>query len=491
MTDPTPRRPMDRWAVLAAIRDGATDVDQLATRFGVHAGSGTLRKLIYRLHQAGFITATIGDNPTFAAVRFADDAGGDRQAVTAELDYWLADMLPDGADRHVLANTKEWLTRATFERVSPESLPLYLGYKVMQGTHPETIVGVRHVAGGSRAEIAVADPDRIAGQRIAFTADQPITVYGPPAPLAWLPTDGTGPTWESHDYEDRVKMLVSTGTVNAARADTDAPRQELHLLLPVGPYRVNHDAADLAIFAARTVDTVTVLTGPFQARLVGPDGTVGEPFTPYHVTDDDMQAWWGNARGNRPRLDAAATLVAVAGGLDDARNAIIEALPEHHPAVADLRGDMRAAGYSQVLRELSLDPRVFRAVAALDWALAYADQGNVGKVLDFAGRVREFLAIDAPRGADVEDTTLVWVFADDRVGSGTVRELARSVEHAQLAGEDGPGHVYTAYEGDLVEVDVRCESSGYGEDDFATMLLHVMLPGGVVVTGSWRADGRT
>lgn len=484
---------MSRHTVLAHIRNGATDIDQLAERFGVNHTHATLRRIVARLARAGFVVASVEPTPTLAAVPFTDDAEGDRQAHIAELTWWIEDMLPDHDDRAHLEATREWLRTAPAERVTPESLPLYLGYKVMQGTEPETMVAVHHYAGGRNARVDVAEmePDRRHCYRTAFTADQPITVFGPPAALAWVSKEDGGTTWEAHSYEDRIKMLVATGTLNAARAGEDVPRQELHLLLPYGAYRLDHDDVDVAISVAQTVDKVTVLASAFEARVVNPDGTLGPKFTPYHITDADMERWWANARGNRPHLDAASAHAAVSGALDEARDAIIAALPENHPAIADLNGDMRAVGYSQVLRELSLDPRVFRGVAALDWALAYVESGNIGKALDFAGRVREHIAVDGPRGDDVEDTTLVWVLDDDRVGSGTVQELARTVESAQLAGEDGPEHVYSAHEGRLVEVDVRCESSGYGEDDFATVLLHVMLPGGVVVTGSWRADGRT
>lgn len=423
--------------------------------------------------------------------RAVQQAEGDRRATLAELDRILADPTLAGSDRTDLENARDTIRDGTAFCVHPSRLALYLGYRVMVGTLPEILSGVRYIrSDNSAARLYSANTEN--GDRCFGTAYEPVTVYGPPVPLATAHTDdddmSNGPSWTAYDnHDERVRMLAARWRVSSARVEAGMSRIVLFLMLATGPYEVDADAADAAGSVADHLHPEAT-----RKATVGDGGEL----TQYEADLDMVLALTRD--GQWLELDEATVMAAAEPLLTAARDQIIAVFPTGHPAQMILAGDVWTTDFGQALRELSLDPRSFRAVATLDWAIGHAkgEARRLSRVVEMTAMIPEILVQDAPSGPEVDATRLVWVWPhDDAIDTGTAQELADSLAAADLGGQPMPEHVYAAYDGEMVEVFPRIQAGEYGsvddDADYATHTMMVALPRGGIVGATWVVDGRT
>lgn len=396
-------------------------------------------------------------------------AEADRRAMLAELGRILDDDTLTGLDRDDLEAARTVVRDAPAFCVHPDRLALYLGYLVMVGVIPEILSGVRYTrSDNSAARMYIANPKH--GDRCVGTAVDRVTVYGPPVPLATMHTEdmSTGPSWTAgDDHDERIRMLAARWRVG----NVGVGRIGLFLMLPTGPYRVDDEAADVA---GSLADHLHPETSPDLGTVLASTG-VGA-----HLDLDDTTV----TAAAEPLLTAA-------------RDRIVAALPAGHPARPLLAGDVWTNDVGHVLRTLALDPPVFRAVAALDWAIGYAKgtPGRLSRVAGMTARIPDLLAQEPPAGTAADTTRLVWVWPfDDTIIVGTAQDLGAALATAGLTGEPMPERVYAAHGGDLVEVFPRIQAAACGsvEDgaDYATYTMVIALPVGGVAHATWTVDGR-
>ncbi len=418
------------------------------------------------------------------------------------------------AERKSMEADLQWLRNAEAHNVAPQDLWQWIGYTIMVGTAPAPISGVTYTrADRSAADVTVGHVAHNDSTDLAYVRDMtagrfdgPVTVYGPPLPMAIIDPHGVT-RWSSTDHDDRRKMLAALWVANTMRRDYGRDPITVRLVGVGARYVANvppHPIADhiLDEVGRLALDTRTV--GLWKDTCGSHDLAATVRALPRAHVHGEL--FW-QLDQSRPQVGTCAERWGPQGlaRIEPSFGAFtvtrwrdtvaVETATAPDVASALITGERMSSGADlvDVPRRLAVIAvtGATPTAAAIAWPFEVYEPGTLIPELGIGNDVPPDTDDDAADAAADGSTTLVWIFDNGAMDTGDIDEMGASVESASLAGCTlARTYALVLADNALVELDLPTFTSTPWDDDhycFTTMT--VTLPDGSTIDTTWRVDG--